>query len=78
MTSEVEIKVTLQLDADAPQSPDKMKQAAKQAVVNAIQFAYDNGFDHCLADDVSIGIADIEVMGISAENDDESGNPISE
>ena len=65
--TEVEVTVTLQLDADVPHSPDELKLAAKQAVGNALQFAYDNGFDHPLADDTSIGIADIEVTGISIE-----------
>jgi len=65
ISAEVEIKVTLQLDADAPHSPAELKRAAKQAVGNALQFAHDCGFDHCLADDVSIGVADFEVVDIS-------------
>jgi len=61
-TFEVEVKVTLQLDADTPQQMDQIKLAAKQAVSNALQFAYDNGFEHCLADEVSIGVCDVEVL----------------
>ena len=64
---EVEIKVTLQLDADAPQPADRIKLAAKQAICNALQFAYDNGFAHCLADEVSIGVRDVEVTSIEEE-----------
>ena len=67
MITEVELRVTLQLDADAPQAANKIKLAAKQAVSNALQFAYDNGFEHSLADDVSIGVADVEVIGINAK-----------
>jgi hypothetical protein len=65
MSAEVEIKITLQLDADAPHTPDELKRAAKQAVTNALQFAYDNGFTHDLADDVSIGVADVEVVDVT-------------
>ena len=65
MITEVELKVTLQLDYDDPQPADKIKLAAKQAVSKALQFAYDNGFEHCLADDVSIGVADVEVVDVT-------------
>ena len=68
MITEVELKVTLQLDYDDPQPADKIKLAAKQAVSNALQFAYDNGFEHDLADDASIGVADVEVMGAIITN----------
>jgi hypothetical protein len=64
MITEVELKVTLQLDHDIPLPDDKVQLAAKQAVENALQFAYDNGFEHDLADDVSIGVADVEPMMI--------------
>jgi len=66
---EVEVKVTLQVDADEPQTPKRIKWAAKQAVSNALQFAYDNGFTHDLADDASIGVADVEVTSVDAECD---------
>jgi hypothetical protein len=66
-TFEVEVKVTLQLDADTPQQKDRIKLAAKQAVSNALQFAYDNGFEHCSADKVSIGVRDVEVVSIEVE-----------
>ena len=66
---EVEVKVTLQLDADEPQTPETIRLAAKQAVSNALQFAYDNGFAHDLADDASIGVADVEVTAVDAECD---------
>ncbi len=66
---EIEVKVTLQLDADEPQTPERIRLAAKQAVSNALQFAYDNGFAHDLADDASIGVADVEVTAVDAECD---------
>jgi len=66
---EVEVKVTLQVDTDEPQTPKRIKRAAKQAVSNALQFAYDNGFAHDLADDASIGVADVEVTSVDAECD---------
>ncbi len=67
MITEVELKITLQLDSDVPQPHNKMELAAKQAVANAMQSAHDNGFEHDLAYDVSIGVADVEIIGIDAE-----------
>ena len=64
ISAEVEIKVTLQLDCDGPHSPDELKRAAERAVRDALQFGYDNGFSNDL-DDVSIGIADIEVLDVT-------------
>jgi hypothetical protein len=64
---EVEVKVALQFDADTPQPTDRIKLAAKQAVSNALRFAYDIGFEHCLADEVSIGLCDVEVTSIEEE-----------
>ncbi len=64
---EVEVKVTLQIDADAPQPTDRIRLAAKQAVSNALQFAYDNGFEHCLADEVSVGVRDVAVISVEGE-----------
>ena len=46
-----------------------MKRAAKQAVGNALALAENNGFDHCLADDVSIGVAGVEVASINSACD---------
>ena len=59
--TDVEIKVCLQLDSDVEHTAEELARAGKQAVGNALQFAYDNGFDHPLADDTSIGITDISV-----------------
>ena len=67
MIYEVELTVTLQIDADKPVPADKIKLAAKQAVSNALQFAYDNGFEHDLADDASIGVADVAVDLVSEQ-----------
>ena len=67
MIYEVELTVTLQIDADKPQPTDKIRLAAKQAVSNALQFAYDNGFEHDLADDASIGVADVAVDLVSEQ-----------
>ena len=60
--TDVEIKVCLQLDSDVEHTAEELTRAGKQAVGNALQFAYDNGFDHPLADDTSIGIVDISVL----------------
>jgi hypothetical protein len=65
MITEVELKITLQLDHDAPITDDKMKLAAKQAVTNALKREEDMGFAHDLADDVSIGVADVEITSIN-------------
>lgn len=68
MKYKAEIKVTLQIDADAAHPASKIKLAAKQAVSNALQFAYNNGFEHCLADDdCSIGVADVQVESVSEQ-----------
>lgn len=67
MITEVELKVTLQLDADSPQPADKIKLAARQAVSNALKREEDMGFEHDLADTVSIGVADVEVTSIDVE-----------
>jgi hypothetical protein len=67
MKYEAEVKVTLQIDADAAHPVKIIKRAAQQAVNNALQFAHDNGFEHCLADaddDCSIGVADVEVTSV--------------
>lgn len=66
MITEVELKVVLKVDADATQSINKIKLAARQAVTNALQAAYENGFEHDLAD-VSIRVADVEVVATSIE-----------
>ncbi len=60
--TDVEIKVCLQLDSDVEHTAEELARAGKQAVGNALQFAYDNGFDHPLADDTSIGIVDVSVL----------------
>jgi hypothetical protein len=63
----VEVKVILQLDADTPQPMDRIRLAAKQAVSNALQFACDNGFQHDLAHEASIGVRDVEVISVERE-----------
>lgn len=60
--NDVEIKVCLQLDSDVEHTAEELARAGKQAVGNALQFVYNNGFDHLLADDTSIGIADVSVL----------------
>jgi hypothetical protein len=64
---EVKVRVTLQIDADSPQELERVKRAAKEAIANALNCAEGNGFEHCLADEVSIGVADVEPVSVSRE-----------
>ena len=64
MNYEIEVTVTLQVDADEPQDHDKLAKAARQAVKNALRFAESNGFEHDLAEEVSIGVFDVEVTSV--------------
>ena len=67
---EIKVLVTLQVDESDPDKKidrDTMQDAAVEAVENAVRFAYDNGFSHAWADDLSIGFVD----AVAYENEDE-------
>jgi len=67
---EVRVLVTLQVDEcepDAKIDRETMQDAAVEAVENAMRFAYDNGFSHAYADELSIGFVD----AVLYEEDDE-------
>jgi hypothetical protein len=67
---EVRVLVTLQVDEcepDAKFDRETMEDAAVEAVENAMRFAYDNGFSHTYADELSIGFVD----AVLYEEDDE-------
>lgn len=67
---EVRVLVTLQVDEcepDAKIDRETMQDAAVEAVDNAMRFAYDNGFSHTYADELSIGFVD----AVLYEEDDE-------
>ncbi len=53
---EVDVRVTLQADMDEPHSEAEIRNAAVQAIENAVRLGEDNGFCHDLADDVSFGV----------------------
>jgi len=58
---EIRVLVTLQVDEcepDATIDRETMQDAAVEAVENAVRFAYDNGFSHAWADELSIGFVD--------------------
>ena len=58
---EIRVLVTLQVDEcepDAKIDRETMQDAAVDAVHNAVRFAYDNGFSHPYADELSIGYVD--------------------
>ena len=58
---EIRVLVTLQVDEcepDAKIDRETMEDAAVEAVENAMRFAYDNGFSHTYADELSIGFVD--------------------
>lgn len=58
---EIKLLVTLQVDCDAITIPtEKIKKTATQAIYHALRVAEDNGFEHRLADEVSIGLVDVE------------------
>jgi len=52
---------------DAKFDRETMEDAAVEAVENAMRFAYDNGFSHTYADELSIGFVD----AVLYEEDDE-------
>ena len=67
---EIRVLVTLQVDEcepDAKIDRETMQDAAVEAVDNAMRFAYDNGFSHTYADELSIGFVD----AVLYEEDDE-------
>ena len=58
---EIRVLVRLQVDEcepDAKIDREIMEDAAVEAVENAMRFAYDNGFSHTYADELSIGFVD--------------------
>ena len=62
---EVEVLVTLQVspcESDAIFPKEKMQVAALQAVANAVHEHENSGFVHNMAHDVSIGVADVELV----------------
>lgn len=67
---EVRVLVTLQVDEcepDATIDHETMRDAAVEAVENAVRFAHENGFSHAWADELSIGFVD----AVLYEEDDE-------
>ena len=67
---EIRVLVTLQVDEcepDAKIDRETKQDAAVEAVENAMRFAYDNGFSHTYADELSIGFVD----AVLYEEDDE-------
>ncbi len=60
---EIKVLVTLQVDeCDPAVKIDKytMRDAAVEAVENAVKCAEDNGFNHSRADDLCIGVVSVE------------------
>jgi hypothetical protein len=58
---EIRVLVRLQVEEcepDAEIDRETMQDAAVEAVENAMRFAYDNGFSHTYADELSIGFVD--------------------
>lgn len=58
---QIRVLVTVQVDEcepDAEIDRETMEDAAVEAVDNAVRFAYDNGFSHTYADELSIGYVD--------------------
>jgi len=67
---EIRVLVTLQVDECEPEAKtdrETMEDAAVEAVDNAMRFAYDNGFSHTYADELSVGFVD----AVLYEEDDE-------
>lgn len=58
---EIRVLVRLQVEEcepDAKFDRETMEDAAVEAVENAVRFAYDNGFSHTYADELSICFVD--------------------
>jgi hypothetical protein len=71
---EVRVLVTLQVDEcepDAKIDRETMQDAAVEAVENAMRSAYDNGFSHTYADELSIGFVDAVLYEEDEEEPDE-------
>jgi hypothetical protein len=58
-TIRVRVQVCTDTDIDLPDQ--QMKDAARQAVENALRFGEDVGFEHPLAAQVSIGVGAVEL-----------------
>ena len=70
---EVRVLVTLQVDEcepDAKIDRETMEDAAVEAVENAMRFAYDNGFSHTYADELSIGFVDAVLYEEDLDDED--------
>ena len=58
---EIRVLVTLQVEEDDPTvtiDQEAMEDATVEAVENAVKLAYDNGFSHQYANELSIGFVD--------------------
>lgn len=65
-TMELEIKVTLQVSVDDKEEEAELRHAesAREAVQNALELTEDTGFVHPLAADCTIGVRNVELIGI--------------
>ncbi len=71
---EIRVLVRLQVEeceGDGKFDREMMEDAAVEAVENAMRFAYDNGFSHTYADELSIGFVDAVLY--EEDLDDEDG-----
>ena len=61
---EIKVLVTLQVDECDPAvkiGKAAMENAAVEAIKDAVKRGEDNGFNHSLADEICIGVADVEI-----------------
>ena len=57
---QIQVVVTLQVDMHEPHTETEIRNAAVQAIENAVRLGEDNGFSHDLAGDVSFGLVAVE------------------
>jgi len=70
---EIRVLVRLQVDEcepDAEFDRETMEDSAVEAVENAMRFAYDNGFSHTYADELSIGFVDAVLYEEDLDDED--------
>ena len=60
-TIEATVKVKVQISTDADQPDMELRDAARQAIENAVKFGEDVGFEHSLAAEVSVGVCGVEL-----------------
>ncbi len=60
-TIEAAVRVKVQISTDADQPDKELRDAARQAIENAVKFGEVVGFEHRLAAEASVGVCGVEL-----------------